>query len=473
MTNSRSRSATGALICALICALACALASCSDALLDEMTRIARAANEPTATPATGSTITAHETISLAFPAAMDAAAVALSGDLAASYAPTWSEDGKTIALNGGNVAAWAAGTGRSLTVAVTDGDRVVSFDFSYDVFDGACVSEGSNDANPGTAASPVGSVNVGIAKAAELYAGPSVVRVSKGTYSSDYAATGKATADVVEGVSLLGGFSPDSWAVRDATIYETVLEDSSVSGGDSLALANRAVFVPATVTQATRVEGFTIIMAGAGSNFGSAVYCAGSPTVTDCIIKGRQSGYGAINHCIVSRAGGVFSNNSIRPHGAGQTSYGVYLEESTATIRDNEILGGGGLTSAYGIVSMNGETAPRIEGNSINMSACSSPDIYCVSIALSHPYIEDNRFSFDQGDYAIYQLGAETSMTSSLRRNDFATKLTTWIRVSSSESVTCLNYKTQTVTTAEGTGLICDPDGWANYSSADGFGTEW
>lgn len=453
MTNSRARSATGA----LICALACALASCSDALLDEMTRIARAANEPTATPATGSTITAHETITLAFPAAMDAAAVALSGDLAASYAPTWSEDGKTIALNGGNVAAWAAGTGRSLTVAVTDGDRVVSFDFSYDVFDGVCVSTGGSDGNAGTVASPLLGIEAAVTKASQLYAGrPSAVRVAEGTYAMDSSGSG-GPVDMVEGVSLYGGYDA-AWSARDPDVYLTTIQDTAAT--DTLDLRGPIRF-PEGVTSATTVDGFTIKGPPARKSAAIMVDKA-APTISgNRIVSGTRT------------AGTLTDSAVFAIHVSGYDDD----QDKSVVIRNNVVNAGRSGGSAYYLkaygVFITGTIGFVIEGNDLSAGKTKLDSIAtesaCVffdnDVALgTAPIIARNRI--DGGSsYATYGISCSNLTNDAVTvriENNFINAGLASMHDGSSFSDAIVTFEA-TLIIRNNTILVCDPDPHINW----------
>ena len=465
----RTRIAILLAACSLLALLATA---CSDALLTQLNALIHDANAPSISPASGAVITAHESLTISFPSAITPSAITVAGDLGASYGSLAWPDTKTLTLNPTNAVAWDSGAVRTLTGSLTENGETVSYDFAFEEFDGVCVSPTGNDASAGTALAPRATVNAGIAQADSLYPTPSTVYIAQGTYTSNYASTDHSVADMVEGVSLLGGFSPDSWSARDTSLYETILEDTSASGGVSLSNANRAIDIGSAVTVTTSISGCTIKLGSGGSNV--AAFCSGSPTITNCILQGRESGYGGYNYCIYSKASGVFSHNTIRPYGAGTETHGIYLEESTATVSDNMIYGGWGLSAAYGITAINSETSPTLTRNTIDMSLSESPAKYCIFIAMSHPAIEDNKFYFTNGDYVIYEATTEPNdRPASLRRNDFGTKIWVWLSIPSMATITHLNYGSQSFTTAEGTQLICDPNGWANYSSAEGFGSTW
>lgn len=435
-TRPKRRPAIAAAIVAAA-AMAALAAACSDALLDEMTRIARAANEPTAVPATGSTITAHETISLAFGSAMDAPAVALSGDLAASYEPAWSADGKTLELNADGVASWAAGDGRALTVTVADGGSVVSYELSYDVFDGVCVSEDGSDGNDGSASSPMLGLEAAVARAAALYPGrASSVRVAEGTYALD--SSGPAgPVDMVEGVSLYGGYDA-LWSARDPAAHVTTIEDTAAI--DDLDLCGPIRF-PEGVTNATVLDGFTIkgppsrlsaaivvekaaptisgnvIVSGirtAGTLTGSTSYgihVTGydddqhlAVVIRDNVVNANRAGGGAYYYraCgvyIADAIGFVIEGNDLS---AGKSSDGTSSDGSCCIFIDNDVtlattpviarnrIDGGSSSYTYGILcydASNADVTVRIENNLINAGLASMQDL---SFSCSHA-IETSR----------------------------------------------------------------------------------
>jgi Putative metal-binding motif len=97
-------------------------------------------------------------------------------------------------------------------------------------------------ANPGTQADPVATIAQGIANAQQIGGGHDVY-VGEGNYGE--------AVDLVEGISLLGGFHCDpttcDWA-HDPTTYVSTIENQT----------RRGIYADVNITQATSLDGFTV-----------------------------------------------------------------------------------------------------------------------------------------------------------------------------------------------------------------------
>ena len=141
---------------------------------------------------------------------------------------------------------------------------------------GICVSAttGSDD-NLGTPADPMQTIDAAIAYL-ESNDFTADVLVAAGDYHYNYSTGNPLT--VVEGVSLYGGYSTD-FGTRDPESLVTRIIDDSTSGGLTSS-PNRAMHVPEGVTQATVIDGFTII--GGGGTISAAIFCQrSSPTISN------------------------------------------------------------------------------------------------------------------------------------------------------------------------------------------------
>ncbi len=366
LRRAAARRAAAALFIA-VTALFLALSSCSDALLDEMSRLATEANKPEISPLDKTIITAHETITLTLANAEVGSTILLLGSIWLAGAPPASTLGadKKIVLNGGAPAvAWKAGTGLTLGVRVTSGGQETTYTYTFDVFKGSYVSKHdlhgnvTSDSNAGTYLAPKATIQAGIAVAANLHpAVPSAVKVGEGTYSSAYnGGTGTVAVDMVEGVSIYGGYSDGTFSLRAPSTNITAIQDSTstAAGATTLNTPNRAIRAATGITGATIIDGFTIT-AGTAGNFGTGLLCdAASPTVRACTINGMATS-GA------SQSFGVLCINAASPEiigstisgGEKNTSAGVYSVSSSPSIHDSTVTGGIAPGTSYGIYSSN------------------------------------------------------------------------------------------------------------------------
>ncbi len=320
--------------------VACAfLSSCTDALLTEMARISREAHRPAIAPVDGSTIAAHETLTLSFPASMDPGSVTVSGDIG-TVGPgltSWSTaalSNDTLTLNANASVAWTAGSGKALTIAVTANGQSSTYSFSFNVVRGVYVNKSGTDSNSGSTRAPLQTVAAGITKAEQLYPGSGTVYIAEGLYSGMSPTDGSAGAfNMVDGISLYGGYSATAWSDRNIATYATILEDTATAGGTSQSYPNRTIDCGSGITSATVLDGLTIVTGAAVSGFNVGVYSAGAPTVQNCTIEGHTTSPGTDVYAVYSKKGGTFHANTIDPKAALDTSCGVYLEGSTATIR--------------------------------------------------------------------------------------------------------------------------------------------
>jgi hypothetical protein len=108
-----------------------------------------------------------------------------------------------------------------------------------DTTDFVYVTATGSDTNPGTLASPLRTVQAALARGR---AEGKDVLVSRGVYEGPF--------DLVGGVSLFGGYSPD-FRDRDLELYPVLLERTDGDGG-------QPVLRCSAVRERTRVEGFTV-----------------------------------------------------------------------------------------------------------------------------------------------------------------------------------------------------------------------
>jgi hypothetical protein len=367
LRRATARRAAAALFIA-VTALFLALSSCSDALLDEMSRLATEANKPESLPLDKTIITAHETITLTLAHAEVGSTILLLGSIWRTVAPPASTLGadKKIVLNGGAPAvAWKAGTGLTLGVRVTSAGQETTYTYTFDVFNGAYVSDPSTPRSPGSAGAsgapgtwlnPLDTIQAGIDKANTTYVGagkgPAEVRVARCPIGSPYSASCAVgggpvyVANMKADVSVKGGYALD-FASRNPAGAPSYIKDVSTDAvGSTTSNPVRAVNASgATITTATVFDGFTITL-GAGGGGGTAhsgIAClsGASPTISNVVILGRADSEKSAD------------------------AYGIYLSGSSAVISACSIDPGSSSNQSTGINAANGASAPTIQNSTI------------------------------------------------------------------------------------------------------------
>jgi hypothetical protein len=192
-------------------------------------------------------------------------------------------------------------------------------------------SSTGDDNNPGTQALPVQTINEGIAHAITIGGGVDVF-VAFGHYGEDI--------DLVEGISLLGGYEPVGW-VRDPSMYDSAIDDVDANG----------VHMGDSITRATAIDGFRINGAdGTGDNINAAVTVEGGTGVisNDTVNGGDPVAGDTVGIHVsgpMSAAVGVLIDSNTVTGGvapAGGASAAVHLDGTTpvADIVNNTLTGG-------------------------------------------------------------------------------------------------------------------------------------
>jgi hypothetical protein len=425
------------------------------------------------TIASGTVITAHETLKIYFTDSIDTTSVLLSGTIAASMpTPTWTTTTKvddTMTLNGTNVVTWTAGTAQTLTVngKSKDGYPIAALNLSYPVFNGVCVREFGNDSGKGTCLSPFGTLQKGIDTAYSWY-GVAQVRVAGGTYTN--IAVPGFVVELKNGISLLGGYSyngtdiANNWKNRDTIACETTIADTSVGPAAVEQTPNAAVHIPSTITSpdTASIDGFTIISgkgggtaAETGANAG--IFCEGFATIQNNIIHGQSdpayAGKFAIGITVKSSSPLISRNNIDAGRNAMSTSnsasYGIYSYSSspvidgntivggqggkntvgiyifgsgsvTTIVRNNAVQGGSSTVSSYGIWNYSQDT--KIYNNTIDGG--SGQNGFGLNIKSGHPEIKNNILFFitspSTTGYCVYEAATtDIANPSALDNNDF------------------------------------------------------
>lgn len=488
------RSVAGAILAG---AVFVALSSCSNALVDELSRLASQANQPGASPAQGTTITAHEKITLTFPQAMDPSSVTVSGTMG-SGAAYWPSAGGNKVLNlndpadpknttGHPLVAWTAGSNLTLTITVNSGGQKSSYSYTYTVFNGLCVSDPTTPvtvADNGTAAHPFRKIQSAIDAAASWYAGrgPVQVRVGGGTYAAvcNYS-TPVYIADMKEGVSLYGGYASD-FATRNTVGNASTIQDTDTTDLATFPAATHSVDFAGAITGATVLDGFSIQI-GSGSGSHAGIVCSGgaSPTLSNLVIKGSTNTTDtglATTGIIVNASSPVIDTCNIDPGnayftniGMGQAN-GVYVTgSSTPQIKNSTISGGRAfVTCGIYIFKSGSASTATITSNTIDGGYWDYPDeisgaagnvIYLSGYA--QPTITGNHlkqiYPGAPTMWGIYQ-AATTAQPTSVRNNSFDYNISgTPYYHQGTTTVTPTNFTSQPITTGEGTHPLTD---WGN-----------
>jgi hypothetical protein len=426
-------------------------------------------------PSDGSVILKGQTIVITFSESMDTIRIDLDGTLdPESDGGQWSttnvaNDTLTISPK----TEWSVDVDQWVSVEAQDlaSNKIsplrLTYHIVHDIVYVSTPANSGNDANPGTQSEPKATINAAIDKAVtlqsalpptsqppDLYA----VFVSEGNYTVDSAGGSGNHVILMNGISLLGGYSAD-FSERDPASHVTRITDTSTAAASSHLNPNRAVETEGAIDTPTLLDGLTIKGSDQG-NYSAAIYINGGglPTIQNNMILGggtdvlkpslfsmgivNFSGQPTIrNNTITGGMGervsiGVLSagassytieNNTIDGGNGGRNSYGVWstVESSASSIRNNTIHGGSPGESSFGI--QNEGASPTIQNNTINggsgltFSYGIQNTRFIPSGSPSSPTI-DNNIIFTTGpgsEYCIHEADVLLPMEPvSLRNND-------------------------------------------------------
>jgi Right handed beta helix region len=314
--------------------------------------------------------------------------------------------------------AWPAGCGGS----ATGGNEVVSPPPGVGV---VYVSSTGYDLGLGTLVDPLQSIQAAIDAAAVTYT-LAWVLVETGLYDVPHD-QGQSIV-LAEGISLFGGYAA-GFGARDPVAYPSNLSDTSTALG-TFANPDRAVTAPAGISGLTVLDGLGIFSVGTG--YAAALYVdGGSPTVQDCVISATNAG--AVN------------------------SYGIFVNGGSPRILDNEINGGKGTTSAYGIYSANKASPataaePEIRGNRINLQSWVGTGASAYGIWLASatsPSVTYNTLSAGRAQSSAVGIEVFTGNTAVIEHNTIdggiivagtGSKITAAIQVGASGAAPTIRY---------------------------------
>ena len=341
-------------------------------------------------------------IKLVFDESIDTTSVSLSSNLAdESDGGAWSQTNEiddTLTIS--PTSSWSVNTNRTLIINARDlaGNAMAELTIKHDVYSGTLyyVSSTASD-DSGDGLTP-GSAKHTIMAAINAATPPATVLVNAGDYPvSD---TGTARVELVEGVSLYGGYSAD-FSTR--TAGSSVISDQSTAPG-TLANPNFVLIGGTGITSATIIDGFTLQgTSQTGVSFSSAIRMrfGAAATVQNNTLNGGSAGssfsssYGMYN---VS-ASPIVQNNTLNG-GSAVSSYGMYNVSASPIVQNNTLLARVGIR--------NETSEPRISANKF---AIDTPvfGLYCYGIqnTNSSPLIENNTIEIDKttkncaADYGI------------------------------------------------------------------------
>ena len=259
--------------------------------------------------------------------------------------------------------------------------------------DAIYVSAAGQDANRGSRSQPLRTPQAAVACAIQR---PRPIRVAEGLYPSDLATIGRVS--LADGLSLLGGYSPD-FTARDPAVHVSTIRDVtdlSTNPYGWTAAVHVGSTSPDTVLEGFTIEGvttgavseaLTISSPGSATIRGNVIQCGGSPSATNArcidvtttgatpVIMGNTIHVGVAQ----STAWGVYGLTTIPPEvasnaidgGAAPTVVGIDLgnvAQAGGAIRANLIQLGAGAGTSYGVV-VDGSAPVLVEANELRLSA--------------------------------------------------------------------------------------------------------
>lgn len=232
----------------------------------------------------------------------------------------------------------------STTVTLSEGDAAITATFAVNTADAVFVDINFSGTHDGTAAYPFQQIEQGITEAQSQ--GYDKVFVAVGNYSFSDSIT------MIEGISIYGGCNNDNgtWTrhpYQTEADRSTYLTEIQFGGVDLPAIeANTS-----DITNATIIEGFTIVGWLGDNVYGILCENGASPTIQYNTITGGTSVNDYSNGIRITSSSPLIRYNVINSGNAGTYAYGVYIEYSGSnpTIAYNTINGENGTDWSFGI----------------------------------------------------------------------------------------------------------------------------
>jgi hypothetical protein len=259
-----------------------------------------------------------------------------------------------------------------------------------------------NDANDGTQLEPVATITEGIAHAVALGNGQAVF-VAEGAY------TDKVT--LVEGVSLLGGYQCDTGSCTWARDFDTHVSD--IQNMD-----DEGVFADLFVTNATRIDGFTItgLVSSGSNNFGITLAGATPIISNNKITSGNRSCGGCDSRAIWIQGpandpitGVLIEDNEITAGDANDICHALQVSFAGAPriqLHRNRIKGGA-CPRNRAVDIPNASFGTEIYDNELFAGQCTGTNNFHQSFALhigGYGAIDGNRINHDPAETGTCEL---------------------------------------------------------------------
>jgi len=251
-------------------------------------------------------------------------------------------------------------------------------DFEGELFVGG---PGAADTNRGVSGEALATIQAGI-EAAQWYIDQGIadkvaIYVAEGLHEVSY--VDGTHIELVEGISLYGGCSP-LFDVQNPALHETVIQDTSTTVRLD-ANANRAVDGGIGLTNDTVFDGFTVIGGTAPRSTGIYIL-ESSPTIRNCNISGGHPEHETITWI---------------------WAYGIYCETSAADLSDNTITGSENPAAVFttGIFVKDGDDLMEISHNQVSAGVASDTCIGIELTAGSETSVDRNTITVTTGEGAV------------------------------------------------------------------------
>ncbi len=337
-------------------------------------------------PPSGSSISVNQAIEVIFEESMDPESFVLEGTLVDSdMTPIWSTTyvaNDTLRLDPLLAGVeWNRGTA---SARIRCNDTVGNPTFINNLIYGVqTLYVKVNGNGNGTINAPMGDINQAIRYADHTWEDSSWIYIAEGEYFVN-SRENKDYIQLIQDVSLFGGFSKDDWLKYDPSTYPTSITDIATTGGT--VLDPNCVIYGSDIPITTIVDGF--ILKGSMGNQSTVFYLTDKSTVSIQATK-IQNGdatisYGIYNYYASPRVRGNEFSGGVQ----SDTSTGIYNYRSSATIQQNSFfLGSASCIQSYGVY--NEFSFPAISSNEFRTSN-DSQDNWFIYNMTSSPTIRDN-----------------------------------------------------------------------------------
>ncbi len=273
------------------------------------------------------------------------------------------------------------------------------------------------DSNPGTPEEPVRTIAQGTTLAVE--AGVGFVYIAAGTYEMN--SDDSDVVEVVEGISLRGGFAADDWTQWDPQAHVSQLVDTgSAAAGFNPQNPHRALLVPADVTAETVVEGLTLQAAAVANAAGAVI--EGDATLRGNVLLGGGELFST--GLFLRESGARVEFNRIDGVAAppDQPAFGIRASGGAPVVVGNEIHSGEGFNNRAVLLSA---AAGTVASNVIVAEAGSGGGGRAVELSESTTAVVSNTMVVAGDMVGFHVIAAGASGPSALDNNNFISLATT------------------------------------------------